>query len=116
MLDIKFIRDNQELVQEAAKKKQLKFKVADLIAVDDNRRKLLVKIEHTAPNKTLSIKSWSVPNRKKREGIDEMKILKEALQKDEEKLKEVMKHWQTLMVETPNIPDISVPSGKAFRK
>ena len=114
MLDIKFIRDNQELVQEAAKKKQLKFKVADLIAVDDNRRKLLVKIEqYRAEQNAFNQKLVRITEPKKREeGIDEMKTLKEALQKDEEKLKEVMKHWQTLMVETPNIPDISVPSGK----
>ncbi len=114
MLDIKFIRDNQELVQEAAKKKQLKFKVADLIAVDDNRRKLLVKIEqYRAEQNAFNQKLVRITEPKKREeGIDEMKTLKEALQKDEEKLKEVMKHWQTLMVETPNIPDISVPLGK----
>lgn len=114
MLDIKFIRNNQELIQEAAKKKQLKFKVADLISVDDSRRELLAKIEQrraeqNAFNQTL-VKI--VEPKKREEGIAEMKTLKEVLQKDEEELKKIMKRWQLLMVETPNIPDISVPEGK----
>ena len=40
-----------------------------------------------------------------------MKILKEDLQKEEEKLKEVMKNWHELMLRVPNIPDVSVPEG-----
>ncbi|MFA6273393.1 MAG: serine--tRNA ligase [Candidatus Paceibacterota bacterium] len=114
MLDIKFIRDNQELIQEAAKKKQLKFKVADLITVDTQRRELLTKIEklraeQNAFNQTLV----KIAEPKEREtAIVKMKTLKEVLQKEEEELKKVMKSWQLLMVEVPNIPDISVPEGK----
>jgi seryl-tRNA synthetase len=43
--------------------------------------------------------------------IAEMKTVKESLQKDEEKLKEVLTRWQKLMVQVPNIPDVSVPDG-----
>ena len=114
MLDIKFIRNNQELIQEAAKKKQLKFKVADLLAVDDQRRELLTKIEQRrAEQNTFNQKLVEITEPKKREeAIAEMKMLKETSQKDEEELKKVMKRWQLLMIETPNIPDISVPEGK----
>lgn len=114
MLDIKFIRHNQELIQEAARKKQLKFQVADLIAADDQRRELLAEIEQQrAEQNAFNQKLIKISEPKERESaIAEMKILKEALQKNEEKLKEVMKRWQTLMVETPNVPDISVPEGQ----
>ncbi|MCX6751866.1 MAG: serine--tRNA ligase, partial [Candidatus Nomurabacteria bacterium] len=44
--------------------------------------------------------------------IDEMKTVKDDLQKKEEELKEVMKNWQLLMLQVPNIPDMSVPEGK----
>ena len=43
--------------------------------------------------------------------ISEMKVLKENLQKQEETLKGVMMKWQELMLQVPNIPDISVPEG-----
>ncbi|HEY4496504.1 MAG TPA: serine--tRNA ligase [Candidatus Paceibacterota bacterium] len=114
MLDIKFIRNNQELIQETARKKQLKFKVADLIAVDDSRRELLAAIEkRRAEQNAFNQELVKISEPKKRQSaIAGMKTLKEALQKDEEKLKEVMKSWQVLMIETPNIPDISVPEGK----
>jgi seryl-tRNA synthetase len=47
----------------------------------------------------------------KAELIAQMKIVKDDLQKEEEKLKEVMKEWQSLMLQVPNVPDISVPEG-----
>ena len=113
MLDIKFIRNNQELIQEAARKKQLKFKVADLIAVDDQRRELLAKIEkrRAEQNATNEKVAKGTPTERVKM-IVSMKAVKVALQKDEAELKEVMKKWQLLMVEAPNIPDISVPEGK----
>lgn len=113
MLDIKFIRDNQELIQEAAKKKRLEFKVADLLAVDDQRRELLSKIEkRRAEQNAANEKVIKGPPAEKIKTIAEMKVVKEALQKDEAKLKEVMKDWQTLMLQVPNVPDVSVPDGK----
>ena len=113
MLDIKFIRNNQELIQEAARKKQLKFKVADLIAVDDQRRELLAKIEkrRAEQNATNEKVAKGTPTERVKM-IVSMKAVKVALQKDEAELKEVVKKWQLLMVEAPNIPDISVPEGK----
>lgn len=44
--------------------------------------------------------------------ILEMKMLKDEIQKEEEELKEVMRAWQELMLQVPNIPDMSVPEGK----
>ena len=45
MLDIKFIRENKDLVAEAARKKKLDFKVDELLAVDDKRRAILTAVE-----------------------------------------------------------------------
>ena len=47
----------------------------------------------------------------KKQLIDEMKVVKDALMKGEEELKEVMKTWQGLMLQVPNIPDMTVPEG-----
>ena len=45
MLDIKFIRENKDLISEAARKKRLDFKVEHLLEVDDKRRGVMVTIE-----------------------------------------------------------------------
>ena len=41
MLDIRFIRENKDIVAAAAKKKRIAFDAEELIAVDDKRKSLL---------------------------------------------------------------------------
>jgi seryl-tRNA synthetase len=113
MLDIKFIRENKDLVAEGAKKKHIEFDVAALIAADDKRRELIQKIEEKrAEQNTASDRIAQVQDAALRANlIAEMKLLKENMAGWEEELKEVMKDWQTRMVAVPNIPDMSVPDG-----
>lgn len=113
MLDIKFIRENKDLIREGARKKHLKFDVEALLKVDDSRKELLSSIEKKRSEQNLV--SMRLPQMKDPEAkqvlLNEMKTLKEGLQKEEEELKEIMKKWQTQMLLVPNIPDVSVPEG-----
>jgi seryl-tRNA synthetase len=114
MLDIKFIRENAELVKDAARKKHVEVDIDELLALDDRRRELLSTVEEGRAKQheaNTSIQN-AAPDRRE-EVIAEMRELKEGLQKKEEELKEVMKAWQSLMVAVPNIPDMSVPEGKS---
>ena len=112
MLDIKFIRENKDLVSAGAKKKRVSFDVAALIAVDDKRRSLMTSIEkHRAEQNEASMRIAKAPTGERSKIVESMKFVKESLAKDEESLKGVMKDWQTLMLAVPNIPDISVPEG-----
>ena len=45
--------------------------------------------------------------------IDQMKVFKDKLAKEEDKLKEVMEEWRLLMVQVPNVPDVTVPDGES---
>ena len=45
MLDIKFIRENKDLVAQAAKKKRVVFDIGELLAADDKRKTLLSSAE-----------------------------------------------------------------------
>ncbi len=113
MLDIKFIRENKELVALGAKKKHIDFDVDALIALDDKRRELLTSVEaKRAEQNMVSEKILTASPAEKVTIIADMKVLKDTLQSQEEELKEVMKQWQLLMVAVPNIPDMSVPDGK----
>ncbi len=113
MLDIKFIRENKEIVQAGAKKKGVDFNVDELIAADEKRRELLASIEKKRTEQ--NVYSEKIPREQnevvRMKMIEFMKSVKIELQKDEEKFKEVMKDWQSLMLRVPNIPDISVPDG-----
>jgi seryl-tRNA synthetase len=115
MLDIKFIRDNKDIVQSAAHKKRIKFDVHELLKVDDERLRALADFE------TLRAEQNQISNRisvekdatVRMQMIEEMKLLKEEVKSKEDALREVMKTWQTLMVSVPNVPDITVPEGES---
>ncbi|MEK7669571.1 MAG: serine--tRNA ligase [Patescibacteria group bacterium] len=116
MLDIKFIRENAELIAEGAKKKHISFDVQKLLGVDDKRKKISQEVEEkrAVQNKVSEevAKAGQAGNiAEKRKLIEEMQPLKEKMQKLEEELKEIMVEWQKLMVSVPNIPDMSVPDG-----
>ena len=113
MLDIKFIRENLDLVKMAAKKKHVAINLDELIALDDSRRALLAVIETKKSEQ--NIVSPQVANATdetlRAKLIQDMKVLKDEIQEKEEALKEVMPKWQALMLQVPNIPDMSVPEG-----
>ncbi len=113
MLDIKFIRENKDIITSAIQKKHVKFDVEELIKADDTRKALLASVEkkraeqNATNNKVANAKSTEERN----QIIAEMKSLKADMEQEETKLKEVMKEWQALMLRVPNIPDMSVPDG-----
>lgn len=114
MLDINFIRENQELVKEGARKKLIDFDLDRLISLDDSRREILQAVEEkrAKQNKVSDEIAQSGDPTGQARAISEMKELKAELQKEEEKLKVVMEEWQKLMLQVPNVPDVSVPDGK----
>ena len=115
MLDIKFIRENQGLIKEAARKKRVEFDVQELINADDKRLKLLKEVEEmraeqNAQNDSIvKIKD----EKEKNEAIEKMKKLKDQLTIRENELKITEKEWSELMFLVPNIPDPSVPEGES---
>lgn len=112
MLDIKFIRENAELVVEGAKKKHIEFDVQKLIEVDDKRKAISLKLDlKRSEQNEASQKIPQLDPEEKDALIKKMIPLKEEMQKLEEELKGVMIEWQKLMVAVPNIPDVSVPEG-----
>ena len=114
MLDIKFIRENKDVVANGAKKKGIKVDIDELISLDDKRRELLSNIEKKrAEQNSVSESIVKATPKEKEDFIESMKHIKSGLQEEEERLKEIMKKWQTLMLQVPNIPDMSVPEGKS---
>lgn len=113
MLDIKFIRDNAELVKLAAKKKKITIDIDQLLSVDDQRRELTTSLEakRAEQNKVSGLIANTTDQAERQQRIVEMQALKDSLQVEEGRLKTVMLEWQALMLQVPNIPDMSVPDG-----
>ncbi|MEN9551753.1 MAG: seryl-tRNA synthetase, seryl-tRNA synthetase [Candidatus Parcubacteria bacterium] len=113
MLDIKFIKENKELIELAAKKKHSSFKVSELVAIDDTRLALLKEVEDLRAKQNLSSDAIAKASALERQTmIDGMRQVKDNLKKKEDELEEIMKSWRMLMLQVPNIPDMSVPEGK----
>lgn len=112
MLDIKFIKDNPELIKEAARKKRLNVDIDRLLALEGDRLTLLAQVEALRAKQNEANDKIASAAAKERESlIAEMKSVKEELQAGEQKLKEIMSEWRGLMLQVPNVPDMSVVEG-----
>lgn len=112
MLDIKFIRDNPDIIKAGAKRKHIDVDIDALIALDEKRRAILGNVEkyRAEQNEVSAAIPRSTPE-ERATLLMGMRTVKEAMQKEEEELKKVMQEWQALMIRVPNIPDMSVPDG-----
>src|SRR3989344_2799334 len=113
MLDIKFIRENKDVVALGAKKKHIDIDIDKLLSIDDKRRELQVTIDNKRAEQNVA--SDAITSAKddveRREIIARMQGVKETLKLAEESMQEVMKEWRAMMVMVPNVPDMSVPEG-----
>ncbi len=103
MLDIKFIRENKDLVALAAKKKHVDFDIETLLSADDKRKELSNKVDE---------KNKERKEAAEKRDVEAGKRLKGELETLEGDLKNVMRDWQGLMLQVPNVPDVSVPEGE----
>jgi len=115
MLDIKFIRENKDIVELGAKKKHVNVDLNKLIALDDERLKYLKEVEalRSEINRVSNDIGRDQEPALKAQLIEEMRGVKEEIKVKEEKLKEIMAEWQMLMLQVPNIPDMTVPDGNS---
>jgi seryl-tRNA synthetase len=112
MLDIKFIRENIDLVKAGARKKHIEIDLDRLLVVDEKRRALIQEVEgaRAKQNEANDKITAATPDERTRL-IEEMRTLKESFAAKEKELEEVTKEWQLLMVQVPNVPDPTVPDG-----
>lgn len=118
MLDIKFIREHKDFIKEAARKKRISFDVEALVDMDEKRKSILTSIENKKAEQNKCSLFIANPQHlgssyQKQELIEKMTVLKTEMKKEEEELAEIMKIWHELMLQVPNIPDMSVPEGES---
>jgi seryl-tRNA synthetase len=102
MLDLKFIVENQKLVEENAKNKNIPIDIAAIVELDKRRRELLVKTENLrAEQKRLT-----------KDQIARAKELKKEIKDLEPELEKTLKELNELAAQVPNIISKSTPVGK----
>ncbi len=113
MLDIAFIRENPDLIREAARKKHVAFDVDKLLQVDEKRRALIKEVDdfRAEQNKRSDEVPKLIDSSERERVIASLREAKETLSVKEEALKSVEGEYVRLMVEVPNVPDLSVPEG-----
>ena len=113
MLDIKFIRENKEIVEQGAKKKKIDVDIKRLVELDDERLAVLKEVEtlRSEVNRVSNDIARDQDPALKVQLIEEMRMVKEEIKSKEEKLKAITIEWQKLMLQVPNVPDMSVPEG-----
>ncbi len=119
MLDLKFIRENLDLVEKSIKDRGLKLNLDDLIKLDDARRKILTELENLRAEKNKANDEITALLKKKLDAkpkISSMKAIAEKIDGLEDKLKEVETELDKLLLVIPNIPHSSIPVGDATKK
>lgn len=112
MLDIRFIRENAELVEEKAQQKGYKIDINKLLELDDKRRDLIKEIEELRAKRN-EISDNTKGQKPEAELIERGKELKDRLAKLETQLEPIEREFKSLLKTVPNIPADDVPIGSS---
>lgn len=108
MLDIRFIRENPDIVQEAAANKGYKVSIKDLLHVDESRRELMAKADELR-SKRNELSGQMKGGTSTPELIDRGKQIKRSLIDVEEQLRVVDDDFLRRLKAVPNMPASDVP-------
>lgn len=111
MLDIKFIRENSDIVKDAAKKKAMDIDIDRVLELDSEHRKTLQVVESLRAEQNRVSEIIAGDGEQKDIRIEEMRQVKENLQNQEAYLKTIDAELKELLKEVPNVPFDDVPVG-----
>lgn len=117
MLDIKFIKNNAELVKQAMRNRQKPMDdvIDEIISLDEKRLKLISEVEAMRAEQNAFNKK--IPAMKKSgedtaEIMAKMKEISNSAAEKSKQLTEIEKNQRELVLGVPNVPNESVPYGK----
>ena len=114
MLDIKFIRENPNMVKEALKNRNVDFDIDALLQLDKEQRFLIVEVDTL---KNLRNKESEEIATLKREGKDaiskikEMKSISQKIKELDHRVGELHAKITNIVMLIPNMPHLSIPVG-----
>jgi len=113
MLDIKFIRENPEIVSQSLEKRGDSFTLDKILEIDESYRNLLRQTEELRAKHNETSKQLGLSKEKPPQLIAEMRELGEQISSLQQQTKEAKANLDSLLLELPNIPHPSVPLGRS---
>ncbi|MCL5033735.1 MAG: serine--tRNA ligase [Bacteroidetes bacterium] len=116
MLDLKFIRENPQLVRDAIRHKKEADRLDEILKLDSDRKELLQKSEAIKSERNRIADEVA---KLKQQGKDASQLIADGKTKGddlkafEDRLKEVGNKLNGLLLYVPNVPHSSVPVGKS---
>ena len=112
MLELKFIRENPELVRAGALKKKISFDLDALLEIDGALLELNREVDGLrSQQKSMGKKMGSATPEERAEILADQKELKTGLKALEEKQSGLQEQLDALMLLVPNVPAAEVPEG-----
>lgn len=115
MLDMKFVRDNTAVVEQALANRGAAMRLDSFLALEKQRRELLAEVEGLK-NKRNTVSQEISRLKKAKENADalvaEMRLVGDHISELDAKLKETESGLQEIIMNIPNVPHASVPVGR----
>ena len=108
MLDLKFIRDNADLVRKAMASRQDSAPLDEILQLDEQRRQKINELEDLRHTRKEAARARKTDKDSASEGRD----LRIMIKGREDEVRGLDNHLQELLLQVPNIPHASVPEGK----
>jgi seryl-tRNA synthetase len=106
MLDIKFIRENPDIVRQAITNRHDKAPLDEILLLDTERRHKMAELEDLRRNRKQSSRE------RQADAAEEGRALRNKIKDLEEAVKNLDVKLTDLLLQLPNIPDANVPIGK----
>ncbi|AVX31770.1 seryl-tRNA synthetase [Carboxydocella thermautotrophica] len=114
MLDIKFIRQNPEIVEQALKNRGAAVSLQEFLQLDEQRRKLLVEVEQLKNQRNTTSEEIGRLKKQGQDATELMAAMKEVgnrIKELDEQVAQIEARLEEIVLTIPNVPHSSVPVG-----
>lgn len=119
MLDMKFIRENPDVVREAMRRRGESVPLDELLELDERRRALVTEVEqlkatrNQASEQVAHLKRTGESPDEAARLIETMRVVSDNIKSLDDQVREVDARLRELLLVIPNIPHESVPDGES---
>jgi len=114
MLDIKFVRANPQVVQEAMAKRGAEVNLDEFLKLDEDRRKKLAEVEQLKNQRNVTSKEIGTLKKEGKDAsilVQKMTEVGDKIKALDEEVKEIEAKLEEIIMGIPNIPNDSIPVG-----
>jgi len=111
MLDLKFIRDNTDLVRQALSNRNDTAPIDEILTLDQERRSKILELEELRRSRKEASRDYKT-SAAGEDAAATGRDLRATIRESEDRVKELDTRLQELLLQVPNIPQSSVPIGK----